>query len=126
MYAFMHRILTGLFVGILLVAPGFVAAQEEKKTEEKARATTKPDTGKDKSVEELRKEVLALNTARSEESISKKIKELSENKKHVRRLVQAALPLLNDKEENTFTYGAAHILGSIAVDGGSTRRPSTS
>jgi tetratricopeptide (TPR) repeat protein len=119
MRAFMHRLLTWSWAMALVIAPGIVVAQEDKKAEAPPKAKqdkAKTDTGKDKTVEELRKEALALNTVRSEESISKKIKELSENKPQARRLVQAALPLLQNKDENTFSYGAANILGSIAVD----------
>ena len=48
----------------------------------------------DKSVEDLQKEAQALNSIRSEENVNKKIKELGEDKKHARKLVQAALLLL--------------------------------
>jgi len=70
----------------------------------------------DKSKEDLQKEALALNTVRSEEAITQKIKELGENKKYAKKLVQAAAELLPKKEETTFTYSGAHILGLTALD----------
>ncbi|MFT3880253.1 MAG: tetratricopeptide repeat protein [Gemmatales bacterium] len=70
----------------------------------------------DKSKEDLQKEALALNTIRSEDAITKKIKDLSEDKKYARQLVQAAATLLTKKEDNTFTYSGAHILGSTAIE----------
>lgn len=57
-----------------------------------------------------------LNSIRSEENVNKKIKELSEDKKHARKLVQAAVLLLPKKEDTTFTYSGAHILGTLAQD----------
>lgn len=70
----------------------------------------------DKSVEDLQKEAQALNSIRSEENVNKKIKELGEDKKHARKLVQAAALLLPKKEDATFTYSGAHILGTLAQD----------
>lgn len=70
----------------------------------------------DKSKEDLQKEALALNNVRSEDSITQKIKELSEDKKHAKKLVQAAAELLPKKEESTFTYSGAHILGTLAIE----------
>jgi tetratricopeptide (TPR) repeat protein len=70
----------------------------------------------EKSQEDLQKEALALNSIRSEESMTKKIKELGEDKKHARKLVQAAAALLPKKEETTFTYSGANILASLASD----------
>jgi tetratricopeptide (TPR) repeat protein len=70
----------------------------------------------DKSVEDLQKEAQALNSIRSEENVNKKIKELGEDKKHARKLVQAAALLLPKKEDTTFTYSGAHILGTLAQD----------
>lgn len=93
-----------------------------------------PVSAQDKSLEELQKEVLALNNIRSEEAILKKLKELTEDKKHARKLLHAAVTLLPKKQENkvaaktdetkkdepkkednTFTYSGAHILGTIAL-----------
>lgn len=79
-------------------------------------ATTGMTRAQDKSVEDLQKEVQALNAIRSEDSINKKIKELGEDKKYARKLVQAAAALLPKKDESTFTYSGAHILGSLAYD----------
>lgn len=73
-------------------------------------------SAQDKSVEDLQKEALALNSVRSEEAIKNKIKDLGEDKKHAKKLVKAAAELLAKKEENTFTYSAAHILGLLALD----------
>lgn len=70
----------------------------------------------EKSVEALQKEALALNSVRSEEAIAKKLKEISDDKKYARQLVQAAALLLPKKEENTFTHSAAHILGVTAYE----------
>ncbi|HQR07381.1 MAG TPA: tetratricopeptide repeat protein [Gemmatales bacterium] len=70
----------------------------------------------EKSKEELQKEALALNTVRSEEAIQKKADEIKEDKKHARKLVQAAAELLSKKEENTFTYSGAHLLGLTALE----------
>ncbi|MFO0814629.1 MAG: tetratricopeptide repeat protein [Gemmatales bacterium] len=70
----------------------------------------------EKSTEDLQKEALALNSIRSEDAIKKKLQELQEDKKHARKLVKAAAELLPKKDENTFTYSGAHILGTIASD----------
>ena len=70
----------------------------------------------DKNQEDLLKEVQALNNIRSEEAIQKKLKELGEDKKMARKLVHTAAPLLAKKEESTFTYSGAHILGNLAAD----------
>jgi tetratricopeptide (TPR) repeat protein len=70
----------------------------------------------DKSKEDLQKEALALNTIRSEDAIKKKIADLAEDKKYARQLVKAAAELLPKKDETTFTYSGAHILGTIASD----------
>lgn len=70
----------------------------------------------EKSKEELQKEALALNSVRSEEAIQKKADELKENKKHARKLIQAAAELLPKKDDNTFTYSGAHLLGLTALE----------
>ncbi len=68
----------------------------------------------DKGVEDLKKEAQALNNFRSEEAISKKIKELEEDRKHLRALVRAAYPIAQ-KEDHPYNYSAAHILGYSAL-----------
>lgn len=70
----------------------------------------------EKSKEELQKEALTLNSVRSEEAVQKKADELKEDKKHARKLVQAAAELLPKKDENTFTYSGAHLLGITALE----------
>lgn len=68
----------------------------------------------DKNTDALQKEALALNNVRSKEAIRKKLKDLGEDRKHQKQLVQAASPLLQ-KEEQPFNYSAAHILGMSAL-----------
>lgn len=75
-----------------------------------------PLIAQDKSADDMQKELQALNTLRSEESINKKLKEIAEDKKYAKALVKAGAALLPKKEENTFTYSSAHILGMAALE----------
>lgn len=70
----------------------------------------------DKSSDDMQKEIQTLNTLRSEESINKKLKEIADDKKYAKSLVKAGTALLAKKEENTFTYSGAHILGLAALE----------
>src|SRR4029079_1479882 len=108
MHAFVRRTLTWILLAALAV-PALAISQDDKKTEQKTPA-------KEKSVEDLKKDALALNNIRSEEAVSRKIKDLSADKTQAKRLIQAALPLLANKEDSGFNYNAAHILGAVAVD----------
>lgn len=73
-------------------------------------------SAQDKANDDIQKDVLALNSLRSEDAIGKKLKEIGDDKKYARKLVHAAAALLPKKEDSTFTYSAAHILGMAALD----------
>jgi tetratricopeptide (TPR) repeat protein len=87
-------------LGILLCLPVLAQARFDDKN--------------DKDNEALQKEALALNNVRSKEAVRKKLTDLGEDRKHQKRLVQAAVPLAQ-KEDQPFNYSAAHILGVCAM-----------
>lgn len=111
-----RRLMAWSVLAGLLVAP--VAWGQEEKQGDKKEAKKEPAkaAAKQKTDEELKKDLRALNNVRSDEAINKKIKDLSDDKVNVKRLIQLALPLTKEKDDAGLNYSAAHILGVLALD----------
>jgi len=106
--------MTGSLLVAFLTAPGLVCGQDGQKKDAKKEPTK--TAAAQKTDEELKKEIHALNNVRSDEAISKKIKSLSDDKATAKRLIRLALPMVQEKDEGGLNYSAAHILGMLALD----------